>query len=129
MNQPDLSREIRLIGPARQNYALIASMTLCGLGMSAGLDMDLLGDLRTVTCDCVDCLLHQAGCPESIEVCARVEAGRRCVGFHAVSRRRTQAADAMDLDITRGVLETLMPQVRLKQDGDGVYGIECSMPV
>ena len=35
----------------------------------------------------------------------------------------------MDLDITRGVLETLMPQVRLKQDGDGVYGIECSMPV
>ena len=60
---------------------------------------------------------------------APVEAGRLCVGFHAVSRRRAQAADAMDLDITRGVLETLMPQVRLKQDGDGVYGIECSMPV
>ena len=28
-----------------------------------------------------------------------------------------------------GILETLMPQVRLEEDGDGVYGIECSMPV
>ena len=129
MNQPDLTREVRLTIPARQDYALVASMTLCGLGMSAGLDMDLLGDLRTVTCECMDCLLHQAGRPESIEVCARVEGGRLCVGFRAVSRRRTQAADALDLDITRGVLETLMPQVRLEEDGDGVYGIECSMPV
>ena len=63
MNQPDLTREVRLTIPARQDYALVASMTLCGLGMSAGLDMDLLGE------------------------------------------------------------------VRLEQDGDGVYGIECSMPV
>lgn len=129
MNQPDLSREVRLTIPARQDYALVASMTLCGLGMSAGLDMDLLGDLRTMTCEAMDCLLHQAGCPECVEVCARVKDGRLCVGFHAVSRQRTQAADALDLDITRGVLETLMPQVQLEQDGDGVYGIECSMPV
>ena len=129
MNQPDLTREVRLTIPARQDYALVASMTLCGLGMSAGLDMDLLGDLRTVTCECLDCLLHQAGCPEWIEICASVKDGRLCVGFHAVSRQRMQAADTLDLDITRGVLETLMPQVRLEQDGDGVYGIECSMPV
>lgn len=51
MIQPDLSREVRLTIPARQDYALVASMTLCGLGMAAGLDMDLLGDLRTVTCE------------------------------------------------------------------------------
>lgn len=43
MIQPDLSREVRLTIPARQDYALVASMTLCGLGMAAGLDMDLLG--------------------------------------------------------------------------------------
>ena len=66
MIQPDLSREVRLTIPARQDYALVASMTLCGLGMAAGLDMDLLGDLRTVTCESMDCLLHQAGRPEWI---------------------------------------------------------------
>ncbi len=129
MNQVDLSREVRLIIPARKDYVLVASMTLCGLGMSAGLDMELLGDLRTVTCECVDCLLNQAGRPEQIQVSARVEAGRLHVGFLARERNRTQAGDSLDLDITRGVLETLMPEVQLEQDGDGVYGIECSMPV
>ena len=73
MIQPDLSREVRLTIPARQDYALVASMTLCGLGMAAGLDMDLLGDLRTVTCESMDCLLHQAGRPEWIEVRACVK--------------------------------------------------------
>ena len=129
MIQPDLSREVRLTIPARQDYALVASMTLCGLGMAAGLDMDLLGDLRTVTCESMDCLLHQAGRPEWIEVRACVKDGRLCVGFHALSRLRTQEEDALDLDITLGILETRMPQVRLEEDGDGVYGIECSMPV
>ena len=38
-------------------------------------------------------------------------------------------AGLRNLDITLGILETLMPQVRLEEDGDGVYGIECSMPV
>ena len=76
MIQPDLSREVRLTIPARQDYALVASMTLCGLGMAAGLDMDLLGDLRTVTCESMDCLLHQAGRPEWIEVRACVKDGR-----------------------------------------------------
>lgn len=129
MNQVDLSREVRLIIPARKDYVLVASMTLCGLGMSAGLDMELLGDLRTVTCECVDCLLNQAGRPGIIEVSARVEDGRLHVGFLARERNRTQAGDSLDLDITRGILETLMPEVRLDQDDEGVYGIACSMPV
>ena len=129
MNQVDLSREVRLIIPARKDYVLVASMTLCGLGMSAGLDMELLGDLRTVTCECVDCLLNQAGRPGIIEVSARVEDGRLHVGFLARERNRTQAGDSRDLDITRGILETLMPEVRLDQDDEGIYGIACSMPV
>ena len=131
MIQPDLSREVRLTIPARQDYALVASMTLCGLGMAAGLDMDLLGDLRTVTCESMDCLLHQAGRPEWIEVRACVKDGRLCVGFHALSRLRTQEEDALDLDITQDCSCAVYkaPEGRLEEDGDGVYGIECSMPV
>ena len=40
-----------------------------------------------------------------------------------------QQADELDMDITRGVLETLMPQVQLEADEDGVHGILCAMPV
>lgn len=129
MHEADLSREVRLTVPACRDYALVASMALCGLGMTAGLDMDLLGDLRTVVCECVDCLTHQPMRPSELDVRARVEGGRLYVSFCAVGDIRAQAHEPLDLEVTRGVLETLMPQVRLRQEEGGVRGIECSMPV
>lgn len=129
MVQADEAREVRLTLPAQQVYAPVAALALSGLGMVLGLDVDLLGDLRTVTSECIDCLLHQAGHPRRIEMAALVEAGRLRVCFTARDREDGLSADALSLEITRGVLETLMPQVCLDADGMGVHRIECSMPV
>lgn len=125
----ELSREVRLTIPASMDYAPVATLALSGLGMIAGLEVDLLGDLRTVAAEALDCLLHQAGRPQCVEICASVENGMLCVQFCARQRTRVQKADELDLDITRGVLETLMPQVALEADEDGVHGIRCAMPV
>ncbi len=125
----DLSRNVRLTIPADMNYAPVATLALSGLGMIAGLDVDLLGDLRTVVTEALDCLLNQAGRPGCIEICAGMENGMLRVTFCAQNRCRTQEADELDLDITRGVLETLMPQVALEADEDGVHHILCAMPV
>lgn len=122
-------REIALIVPAAREYAPVVSMTLCGMGMLAGLDVDMLGDLRTVTSECIDCLTHQAGVPEQLEVHAHVTQQQLHIAFTAAHRVRAQLADTLDLDITRGVLETLMPEVTLLTDADGVYGIKCAMNV
>ena len=129
MNQADLNREVRLTIPADMAYAPVATLALSGLGMIAGLDVDLLGDLRTVTTEALDCLLNQAGRPQCIEICAGVENGMLCVRFCAQQRTRMQEADELDIDITRGVLETLMPQVALETDENGVHNILCAMPV
>ena len=129
MNQADTSRTVKLTIPADRAYAPVASLALSGVGMMAGLDVDLLGDLRTVTAECLDCLLHQAGRPASIDVTASVDGGRLYVGFQSNGRSRVQEEDLLGLEITRGVLETLMPQVHLESDDDGVHGILCSMPV
>lgn len=129
MNQADVNREVRLTIPADMAYAPVATLALSGLGMIAGLDVDLLGDLRTVVTEALDCLLNQAGRPQCIEICAGMANGRLSVTFCAQNRCRMQAADALDLDITRGVLETLMPQVALEADEDGVHHILCAMPV
>lgn len=129
MSQPDLSQTIHLTLPAAREYALVASMTLCGAGMLAGLDVDMLGDLRTVTTESLNCLTHQAGRAENVEICAYKAQGRLHVSFYARERTHTGERDTLELEITRGVLETLMPEVRLMTDEDGVYGIECSMPV
>ena len=129
MNQADTTRSVQLTIPADKTYVPVASLTLSGLGMIAGLDVDLLGDLRTVAGECMDCLLNQAGKPESIGLTAGVNDGRLYLCFDSRARRRVQPDDPMGLEITRGVLETLMPQVSLHSDEDGVHGIECSMPV
>ena len=125
----EMSRNVRLTIPADQTYAPVATLALSGLGMIAGLDVDLIGDLRTVVTEALDCLFHQAGRPQCVEICAGVENGMLRVRFCAQNRCRMQEADELDLDITRCVLETLMPQVALEADEDGVHDIVCAMPV
>ena len=58
-----------------------------------------------------------------------MENGKLCICFKALERQHGQECDELDADITRGVLETLMPQVSLETDENGVYGIRCAMPV
>lgn len=123
------SRTVCLTIPADMAYAPVATLALSGLGMMAGLDVDLLGDLRTVATEALDCLMNQAGRPECIQICAGMDNGMLRVQFCAQNRCRAQEADELDIDITRGVLETLMPQVALEADEDGVHHILCAMPV
>ena len=129
MNPTNGNRMMQLMIPADQSYTPVATLALSGLGMVAGLDVDLLGDLRTVAGECLDCLMHQALVPDVISLTAGVDCGRFVVRFAAQERRRRQQCDPLGLEITRGVLETLMPDVQLETDEDGVHGIECSMPV
>jgi len=129
MDQANENRMVQLTIPADRAYTPVATLALSGLGMMAGLDVDLLGDLRTVTSECLDCLMHQAGKPAHIALTAYVNEGRLYVSFASEKREHCQQSDPLGLEITRGVLETLMPDVRLHSDEDGVHGIECSMPV
>lgn len=129
MNLTNGNRMVQLKIPADQSYTPVATLALSGLGMVAGLDVDLLGDLRTVAGECIDCLMHQALIPDSIALTAGLNDGRFVVRFAAQERQKRQQCDPLGQEITRGVLETLMPDVQLETDEDGVHGIECSMPV
>lgn len=127
--QIESCQKIALTIPARNEYRLVAGMTLSAMGVLAGLDVELLGDVRTVASECMDCLMHQAGRPQQLSLEAQVKEKRLVMLFQALERQGGGAADTLDLEITRGVLETLMPQVELLQDEQGVHTIQCSMPV
>lgn len=129
MNGRDLSKPVRLTLPSSKEYVLVAGMALSAFGMLAGLDADLIGDLRTVSDECMDCLSHQPGNPAEIEVQAWVGEKRLHVRFHARQHAFDGSQDELGLEVTRAVLETLMPDVRLEMDEGGVCGIECSMPL
>lgn len=129
MKQAETTQEIRLQIPADPMYTPVVTLALSGLGMVLGLDVDVLGDLRTVAAECMDCLMHQAGRPRAIDMRVWKQSGALCMQFEAQERERIQPQDDLALEITRGVLETLMPEVRLCADEDGVHDIVCSMPM
>lgn len=125
----DASHEMTLKVAATQENMLIARMALSGLGMLAGLDMDSIGDLRTVINECFDCLTHQAVLPTCLLMEGSVRDGRLLISFSAEGDAGQGETGALDLDIVRGILETLMPEVTLLTGKRGVESIQCSMPV
>lgn len=119
----DRPHEMTLRLSARQEDWLIARMALSGLGMLAGLDADLIGDLQTAVNECCDCLLHQPTTPEALVLSAQAEKGRLRFCFSAEGAAGQGPKDALDAEIARCVLETLLPEVRLETDERGVYSI------
>jgi len=125
----DQQGEIRLSLPADREYVLLARMAVSGLGMLAGMEVGLIDDLRAATDECFDCLLHQPVKAERLELRARIEDGRLYCCLNAVRGGGASELPPGDLEITRGVLETLMPDVSLLCDACGVGSIGFSLPV
>lgn len=120
-------RELHLVIPATHEDVLMARMAMSGLGMLCGLEVDLIGDLRTVTNECCDCLMGRARVPETLQVDACLKERRLTMTFAAVGQTEAER-QPMDRDIAYGVLSTLMPEVSLQEDEMGIVQITCSMP-
>ena len=130
MQEPCQPNQIALTFPAEERYMLVSRMTLSGMGALMGLDIDLIGDLRTASDECCDCLMHQALRVRAIRLEAHCcEQKRLHVSFRCVWSDTPGDATPLDLDVTRGILETLMPEVRIVTDEHGVCEIVFSMPL
>jgi len=125
----DKQGEIMLSLPADKDFILLARMALSGLGMLAGLDVDLIDDLRSATDECCDCLLHQPLKADRLEMHARIGDGRLYCCLNAIRGGDVSDVPASDVEITRGILETLMPDVSLQCDACGVGSIGFSLPI
>lgn len=125
----DEHREILLSLPADQEFVLLARMALCGLGMIAGLDVGLIDDVRAATDECCDCLLHQKNKAERIELKAWLDQERLHCCFRAIRTEKAQEGELGDFELSRCVLETLMPDVTLQHDTCGVGAIGFSLPL
>lgn len=121
--------EIMLNLPADQEYVLLARMALCGLGMIGGLDVGLIDDVRAAADECCDCLTHQGKKAERIEMRAWLDDQRMYCCFKAVRTDEAQDGEPSDFEVSRCVLETLMPDVTLEKDACGVGTIGFSLPL
>ena len=119
--------ELRI--PAEADYALIVRMALSGFGMLAGLEVDLIDDLRTAADECLDCLMHQAFCLKEITVSAKLDGGRLLGKICSLRTDTPTPNPYQDHEMTKCILETLLPDVTLCCDETGVCCIDFSMPI
>ena len=107
-------QEITLRVPGKREYALVLRLALGGVAVLKDLDAGALDDLRNASDEAVDCLLHQGR--EVSWLTLNVQDGgekltvRICAEFDG---EKTAAPDEDEVEISRAVLETLIPEVEL----------------
>ena len=109
-----IKQEITLRVPGKQEYALVLRLALGGVAMLKDLDAGALDDLRNASDEAVDCLLHQ-GREVSWLTLYVTDGGDRltiriCAEFTDQGELTT---DEEETEISRAVLETLIPEVEM----------------
>jgi len=107
-------QEITLRVPGKQEYALVLRLALGGVAILKDLDAGALDDLRNASDEAVDCLLHQGREVSWLTLNVLDEDEKLTVRICAeFSGEGVFHADADEMDISRAVLETLIPEVEM----------------
>ena len=107
-------QEITLRVPGAQEYALVLRLALGGVAILKDLDAGALDDLRNASDEAVDCLLHQ-GREVAWLTLYVLDGGdeltvRICAEFTGEGEF---SVDEEGMEISRAVLETLIPRVEM----------------
>ena len=113
-------QEITLRVPGKREYALVLRLALGGVAILKDLDAGALDDLRNASDEAVDCLLHQ-GRPVSWLTLYVQDGGERltvrlCAEFAGPGEK---TVDADEVEVSRAVLETLIPEVEMRAQDCG----------
>ena len=105
--------EICLRIPGEREYTLVLRTALGGVAMLKDLDVDTLDDLRMATDEACDCLLNQGRPVECIELCVTDAGHQLYVTLKASFAGEEGGEGAAMTEVSRMVLETLIPCVDL----------------
>ena len=113
-------QEITLRVPGKREYALVLRLALGGVAMLKDLDAGALDDLRNASDEAVDCLLHQ-GREVSWLTLYALDGGEKltvriCAEFAGPGEGQL---DEDEVEVSRAVLETLIPEVEMCQKDCG----------
>ena len=107
-------QEITLRVPGKREYALVLRLALGGVAMLKDLDAGALDDLRNASDEAVDCLLHQGRDVSWLTLYVKDDGDllnvRICAEF---AGQGAASMDAEEVEVSRAVLETLIPEVEM----------------
>ena len=107
-------QEITLRVPGAPEYALVLRLALGGVAILKDLDAGALDDLRAASDEAVDYLLHQGRSVQWLTLAVLDEGEKLTVRICAeFSGEGEFTQDEDEKEISRAVLETLIPQVEM----------------
>ena len=123
-----MNERVTLTVPAQRAYVLVIRTARGGLALVNDLDMDTLDDLRQAADEACDCLMHQGAAAHSLRLEAWSEGSRLRVVLQA-ELDGGAGSSPEELELSRAVLETLIPEVLLHTRADGVVErVELAVP-
>ncbi len=121
-------QEITLRVPGKREYALVLRLALGGVAVLKDLDVGALDDLRSASDEAVDCLLHQGREVTWLTLLVGDEGEKLTVRICAEFAGEGSRIDADEVEVSRAVLETLVPQVEMcRQDCGCIEAISLTM--
>ncbi len=121
--------EISLTVPGRSEYAIVLRTALGGVALVKDLGVDALDDLRMAADEACDCLLHQEKRVNSLRMEVTDNGSDLTVSLIAELGACDGVGCENNVDISRAILETLVPQVDFGTEPCGcVSRIDMTMP-
>ena len=115
-----MEEKVVLMLPAQREFLPVMRTALGGIALVGDLDVDGLDDLRQAADEACDLLMHQGAAAATLRLEAQLEGTRLCVSLAAALTGEGDAPAPEDLELSRAVLETLIPEVTLHLRPDGL---------
>jgi len=121
--------EITVTVPAQKEYVLVLRTALGGVALVKDLSVDALDDLRMAVDEACDLLLHQKRPAQTLRMEVNDEGDALTVSFLAQLSDCSGESCQFSMEISRAVLETLMPRVEFTVQSCGcVERVDMTMP-
>ena len=114
--------------PAREEWVLVLRMAASGVSALFDVPVDVMEDLNTAIEESCELLLHQDYTAETLTLQCEEKRDGLHVSLTARERSAQKEEDAADPDIARLIIQTLVKEVTLEKDQDGVHCVRMTLP-
>lgn len=114
--------------PAREEYTLLLRMAMAGVAALYDVPVDVMDDLRSAVDESCDLLLHQDFSVQCLTLTCEEQRDSLHVSISASKGCVQQTENPADADMAKLIIGTLVRQVEMDQDENGVHTVRMILP-
>ena len=114
--------------PAKAEWNMVLRMAAAGVGAVYDLPVDVVEDLNTAIEESCELLVHQDYAAETLTLQCEEKPDGLHVSLTAQERKSQKEDDPAEADIARLIIQTLVKDVCIDRDENGVHGVHMTLP-